>query len=282
MRPVHYLTIGLALAVVALIYWGGNTIPPPPPGSGVPEAGGEMEMGHIHPASFDSLMGEARKQLPGHALSDLALMEQEMGALEDSSGMAPIFDSMARIFRDHKQLNIAAYYQAKAAKLENSEKKLNFAGQFFLDLMQQTSSAGVRAWQAQEALACFEQSLVLNPENDTARLAMAAAHIEGAGQTMMGVQLLLGITRENPDHVMANLMLGRLSIESGQFDKAIERYQTVLEQEPENTEALYFQAEAYKGLGNKEKAIALLEECKRIIDNEAFSREIDQYIQSFK
>ncbi len=248
--------------------------------AGLPEEGAEMS--HVHPASFDSLLGAARKQLPGHALSDLALMEQEMGTLEDSSGMVPIFERMAQAFREHKQLNVAAYYQARAAKLENSEKKLNFAGQFFLDLMQQTSSPGVRAWQAQEAVACFEQSLELNPENDTARLAMAAAHIEGAGETMKGVQLLLGITRENPDHVAANLMLGRLSIQSGQFDRAIERYQTVLDQEPENTEALYFQAEAYKGLGNKEKAIALLEECKRIIGNEAFSREIDQYIQTFR
>lgn len=280
MRPVHFLFIALSLAVVALIYWGGNTIPPSEPVTAEQQM---AEMGHaVHPASFDSILAASRKQLPGHALSDLALIEQELLALEDSSSMISVFERMAQAYREHRQLSVAAYYMAQAAKLENSEKKLNFAGQFFLDLMQQTSSPGVRAWQAQEAIACFEQSLDLNPENDTTKLAISSALIEGAGETMKGVQMLLGLTREDPDNIPANLMLGRLSIESGQFEKSIERYQTVLNQEPENTEALYFQAEAYKGLGNKEKAIALLEECKRVVNNPAFSREIDQYIESFK
>jgi tetratricopeptide (TPR) repeat protein len=73
-----------------------------------------------------------------------------------------------------------------------------------------------------------------------------------------------------------------MSIQSGQYDKAIQRYETVLKLEPKNTEALYFLAEAYKGKGNKEKAIELLEECKKIVNKPEFSKDIDEYIKSFK
>ncbi|MGN6477045.1 MAG: tetratricopeptide repeat protein, partial [Flavipsychrobacter sp.] len=117
---------------------------------------------------------------------------------------------------------------------------------------------------------------------DTVKMALAAAYIEGAGETMQGVQLLLGIIREKPDNIPANLMLGRLAIQSGQFDKAVQRFETVLKQEPENTEAMYFLAEAYKGKGDKAKAIELFEKCKQLVNKPDFTKEIDQYINSFK
>jgi hypothetical protein len=45
---------------------------------------------------------------------------------------------------------------------------------------------------------------------------------------------------------------------------------------------MYFLAESYKGKGNTATAIELFEECKKLVNNPEFSREIDQYIISFK
>jgi tetratricopeptide (TPR) repeat protein len=45
---------------------------------------------------------------------------------------------------------------------------------------------------------------------------------------------------------------------------------------------MYFLAEAYKNQGNKQKAIELFEKCKSIVNNPDFSKEIDQYISTFK
>lgn len=236
----------------------------------------------VESASFDSIYTASRQQLPGHALTEIDSVDKEIRAIRDSARMAPAFSALAAIWREHKQLPVAAYYYAVAGKLENSEKKLNFAAQLFLDLMHESQPAPVQMWEAQQAVACLKRSLELNPQNDTAKLALAAGYIEGTGETMQGVQLLLGITREKPDNIAANLMLGRLSIQSGQFDKAVQRFETVLKTEPENTEALYFLAEAYKGKGDKEKAIELFEKCKKIVNKPDFSRDIDNYIKSFK
>ena len=285
MRSAHYITLTAAVGLIALLYWGANTVPPSKKaeGAGGPPAQAMGSQPHnLHVASFDSIYTAVRIQLPAHAIKEVDSVEKLAEAIRDSARVASVYTDLAKIWQEHKQLPVAAYYYAKAAKLENSEKNLNFAGQLFLELLSHTESASVQAWEAQQAIECFKRSLELNPDNDTAKMALAASYIEGTGETMQGVQLLLGITREKPDNVPANLMLGRLSIQSGQFDKAIQRFETVLKSEPEITEALYFLAEAYKGKGNKEKAIELFEKCKRIVDKPEFSRDIDQYINSFK
>ncbi len=284
MRPIHYISLAAAIGLIAILYWGGNTVPPASKDkAAVPAATGDMHQGgNMQPASADSILAAARRQLPEHAAAEIATIEKQLVAITDSSAMAPVFWDMAKHWQEHKQFPAAAYYYAKSAKLENSEKNLNFAGQIFLDLLQRGGSPAMQAWEAQEAIDCFNRSLQINPNNDTVKMALAAAYVEGTAQPMQGIQLLLGIASEKPDHIPANLMLGRFALQSGQNDKAIQRFETVLKQEPENTEALYFLAEAYKSNGNKAKAIELLEKCKKIVNKPEFSQEIDAYIKSFK
>lgn len=237
----------------------------------------------VQPASFDSILTASKLRLAKSAAEEIKNIENELTASHDSSGMAVVFTRLAHVWEQNKFLPVAAYYGAKGAKLENSEKKLNFAGQFFLDLMNDSSvSESVRMWEAKEAVDCFTRSKDINPDNDTTKVKLATAYIDGTNETMQGVQLLLGITREKPDNLLANLMLGRLAVKSGQFDKAIKRLEGLLEKYPDNTEAIYFLAEAYKGKGDKVKAVELFEKCKKIVNKPEFSKEIDDYINSFK
>ena len=221
-------------------------------------------------------------QLPKTAADTVLTIEKQLSAIHDSSGMAVCFTHLSKVWERNKQLPAAAYYSAKAAKLENSEKKLTFAGQFFLQLMENEGSPSIQAWEAGEAVSCLEQSLAVDPNNEDTKLALATGYIEGTGEPMRGVQILLAITRDKPDDIPANMLLGRMSIQSGQFDKAVGRFETVLKQEPENKEALYFLAQAYEGKGDKKKAVELLEKCKKIVNDPQFSNEIDQHINSLK
>lgn len=270
---------------MAALYWLVPTTPPAKAGAtGTPTAtlhNTEMPHSEVAPASFDSILTAARKALPAHAAGEVAGVEQAIASIRDSSQMAPSLTQLARIWQEHKQLPVAAYYFAQAAKLENSEKNLNFAGQFFLELLHQPANPGVQMWEAQQAIAVLQRSLDINPDNDTTKMALAAGYIEGTGETMAGVQILLGIVREKPDNVPANLMLGKLAIQSGQYDKAVERLEGIIAREPKNTEAMYFLAEAYKGKGDIPKAKQLLEQCKKLVNSPDFSRDIDEYLKTF-
>ena len=250
-----------------------------------PSAAGMAAQGPntMKPASFDSIVTASRRQLPKTAADTVLTIENELTAMHDSSRMASVFIRLSRVWERNNINTEAAYYVARAAKLENSEKKLTFAGRNFLQLMEGEVSPSVQVWEAKEAVGCLEQSLKIAPDNEEAKLALATGYIEGTGEPMKGVQILLAITREKPDDIPANLLLGRMSIQSGQFDKAVGRFETILKLEPDNKEALYYLATAYEGKGDKKKAIELLEKLKQqVTDNKEFSKEIEQHINSLK
>lgn len=274
------------MGLIALLYWGTNTVPPAPKTSdntatNTGAAGQQPPHMNIEPASFDSILSASRAALPEHAVEEVVAIEQTLSSMSDSNKMIPLIKDLSDVWKQHKQPEAATYYFAKAAKLENSEKNLNFAGHLFMTLARELPKPDVRMWAAQEAVDCYQRSLNINPDNDTIKMSAAAAYIDGTGETMSGVQILLGIVREDPDNVAANLMLGQLSIRSAQYEKAAARFDAVLKQKPDDVEALYFRAVVYKETGNKEKAKELLERCKKLVDSEEFSKDIDRYINSF-
>lgn len=283
MRKGHYIALFAALALTAALYWGVNTTPPPP--KETKQAQTAEHDGHDHaeaPLNVDSMADAAIQALPDHAREEALALKENASVASSSVKTIDNEHKLAELLLQHKQPVAAAHYFTKAAKLENSEKSLNFAARLNSELFRSTQSPSVRSWALDQAISTYEMSMKLNPDNDTVIMALAACYIDGTSQPMQGIQLLRNITQENPDHIAANLMLGQLSIRSGQMDKAAERFEKVLSKEPENTEALYFLAEVYKEQGKKDKAIELLEKCKAVINNPDFSREIDEYIKSFK
>lgn len=285
MKAAHYITLASAITLTAILYWGGNTIPPAKKSGADKQARPGAMASAAEPvkaASFDSLLMISKARLPKPAMDSVKIIETELAAIRDSSRMAVVFTRLGGVWERNKQPIVATYYNAKAAKLENSGKKLTFAGQIFLQLMQEEHSPSVQVWEAAEAVRCLEQSLKIDSTNEDTKLALATAYIEGTGEPMRGVMILRGITAKNPDDIPANMLLGRMSIQSGQYDKAVKRFETIIRVQPDNSEAVYFLAQSYEGMGNKAKAIELLEKCKKMVNKPDFSREIDQHINTLK
>lgn len=287
MRIAHYIAIAAAVVLTGVLYWAIPITPPPgavkSKGGGAHQDGGGQAPGpQVLPASLDSILTASRAALPAHAADELSLLEKKIASSQDSGAMAPLFEQTAAIWREHKQPAMYAWASGKAAHLARSEKKLNFAGQFYLELMHEAGTPAVSAWAAGGAVDCLSEALKLNPDNDTTRLALATAYIEGTGAPMSGVSILREMVAKNPNHIPANLLLGRLSIQSGQWDKAVSRLQHVIELEPTNREGLYFLAEAYKGKGDKEKAVATFRKLESIVNSPDFTKDIEKYITSFK
>lgn len=246
------------------------------------DAAGQGQMQQAEPASIDSIFKASKALLPPHALTELTAIEEQIAKTGDSSRMPELFEKSAELWMEHKQGPMVAWNKGMAAHLAQSEKKLTFAGQLYLGLMHDAATASMAAWEAEEAVKYLNEALALNPNNDTTKLALATAYIEGTGAPMSGVSILREMIAKNPDHIPANLLLGRLSIQSGQFDKAVDRLEHVLTLEPKNREALYFLGEAQKGKGENEKAIATFRKLEGIVNNPDFTKDIEDYINSFK
>lgn len=235
-------------------------------------------MQDVEPIRIEPIIQQTTQKLSGEIK---ARLERLNNALTANS--SPITNKdLAEFWESQKELNISAYYYKRAALLENTEKSLTFAGKLFVALLQRTEEAEIRKWQALEAIECLNKVLDLNPSSLEAKVALANCYTDGTGETMKGVGLLREVAATDSNNVPANMLLGKLSIQSQQWEKAILRFERVLARDKKNLEAMYFLAQAYNGNKNYEKAIALLESCKKMESNPAFIAEIDKEIQKMK
>lgn len=242
------------------------------------EAGGMQEMHtDIQPITIEELTKESISKLN----IEKKEKENKLSQIVSKDTTAVALKDLAEFWEQEKNLNMAAFFYKKAAFLENTEKSITFAGNLYMAILQRSEEPSIRLWQANEAIECFNELLKRNPKSTDYKLALASCYTEGTGETMKGVALLREITADDSTNIPANMLLGRLSIQSGQFDKAQKRFELVLSIKPDNTEALYFLAESYKGLGQMEKSKELFEKCKKLINNPDFSKEIDAYIKTF-
>lgn len=283
MQKNQYILIGSALLLIVLLYFfgirkGNQTALKSEPAQQNVDAMTMNPSAQIKDLDFENYSNEAVLKLESNAQKAAESLTHK--AIKENT--APSYKDIAEFWEKEKELNMAAHFYKKAAFLENTEKSVTFAGNLFLAVMQKTEQPELRKWQALEGIECFNKALELNPDNADTKIALATCYTEGTGETMKGVTLLRDVTQKDSNNISANIILGKLAIQSGQLDKAIKRLELVLSLRPENTEAMYFLAEAYKGKGNKEKAISLLENCKKIVNNPSFTKEIDTYINSFK
>lgn len=283
MQIKQIILIGSAILLIGLLYFLGNRKGTDLKNSiskdeHAPGVQGGMDHHETEALNFDKYLVESESSLNASQANQLKKLKEA----ENTSSTAITNKDLAEFWEKQQNLNMAAHFYKNAAFLENTEKSVTFAGNLFVALMQKTDDAAIRKWQAKEAILCFIKALELNPENVETKIALATCYTEGTGETMKGVTLLREITQKDSNNISANIILGKLAIQSGQLDKAIKRLELVLTIKPDNTEAMYFLAEAYKSQGNKEKAISIFEKCKKLVNNPDFTKEIDNYINSFK
>ncbi len=285
MKAQHYLFIGIALVLIGAIYFAGNPASSKKPKRGAdnPVASGTMpEAGHKpHAVNFDTLLLTAKKKLSPAAQAEVSQLENTITRGDVKQQQIDAYEALGKIWRKFANRAIAAYYFGKSGKLENSEKKLNFAAHLFTEELSNERDPAIRQWMAEEAISCYQQSLEINPENDTVRMDLAGVYINAVGETMKGIEQLLTIVKKDSTNIPANIVLGRMAIESGQLDKAVQRGLTVLSVDKNNIEAHLFLGEAYKRQGEREKAIEVFNEAKRIMNNPDFSKDLDNYMKTF-
>jgi tetratricopeptide (TPR) repeat protein len=181
-----------------------------------------------------------------------------------------------------------AYYLSEAAKLDNSEKNLTFAARLILESMKREDSLVLKSWEAETAASLFEKALKLDSDNDDLKVGLGSCYVYGQGmigdpqQTMKGIQQLLSVVRKDSNNMQAQMVLGIGAVISRQYDKGTDRLLKVVNFDSHNLEAISWLADAYAGSGDKKNAIKWYEQSKHLVNNPAFSQEVDQRIKALK
>ncbi|MFN5914793.1 MAG: tetratricopeptide repeat protein, partial [Chitinophagaceae bacterium] len=194
------------------------------------------------------------------------------------------FQALSNFWRDSARNFLPyIYYYGEKAKLENSEKTLNFAAHSMLEELRGISDPGLRVWMATQANDLFSRSLKINPENDSTVVGLGSTYFFGvSGAPMEGILKVRGVADKNPGNVFAQFMLGYGGLVSGQTDKAIERFKAVVQLDPNHTEAIFLLAEVYERKGDKKEAVMWYEMGKKNVENPELLKALEEKIKTLK
>lgn len=109
-----------------------------------------------------------------------------------------------------------------------------------------------------------------------------AIGLVNGGEPMAGITMLRDLAAEYPNEPLPHFYLGLFSMQSGQFDKAVERFEKAIAHDPKLLSAYTYLAEANLALGNQDRAVEVLETLYLQLENEQEKAELLQYIEEVK
>ena len=214
-----------------------------------------------------------------HSL-DSKELENVNSYLSEANSSNYLADSLIKFYEIKQQFNIAAYYHNFKAELLNTSEAWELAGDRQMSVSKNDAyDATFNQQLFQNSLDAYHKALEIDTNNLDLKVKLGSALVGNSEQPMQGITYLLEVVQKDSMNLNANFALGKFGIISGQYDKAIIRLEKVLALQPENTEALFLSAEAYDNLGQTKEAIASLEKCKQLVQNEELKNEIDAYLQ---
>src|SRR5882757_4013534 len=290
MKRQQYLVAGTGVLLLLALYFFGQTLPTHKKQE-APAGGGQGEPMAKSVGSQDILQASEAHLTPGQQ-SYVNRLKNSVVRGDVKIQQLNAYRQLADFWKDSVREGFLpfAYYMGESAKLENSEKSLTFAAQLFLQNLRGQENPALKSWMATNAKELFEKALALNPGNDSSKVGLGASFIFGSAagnptEVMQGIQRILEVARRDSTNMYAQFMLGLGGIESGQFDKAIERLTTVVRHQPANIEVILLLAEVYQQKGDKADAIKWFEAAKKLVGglgNQDLIKEIDQRIQSLQ
>jgi tetratricopeptide (TPR) repeat protein len=127
------------------------------------------------------------------------------------------------------------------------------------------------------AIKAYEKALERNASSLDAKTGLGSAYVSGTKNPMAGIALLQEVVKADPTHVGANKSLGLFSMQSRQFDRAIDRFKTVVSLQPD-AESYFYLATSYENIGLKREAIAAFEKSSDLAADPTLTQFINRKI----
>jgi predicted Zn-dependent protease len=97
---------------------------------------------------------------------------------------------------------------------------------------------------------------------------------------MQAVMAIADVAKKFPTNVKANFTLGVMSMQTGQYSKALNRFKTVLEEDPLNGDAYLLYARSQMFLGDSTAAKSVLEDALEKLSDEKALKVIQDELAS--
>jgi tetratricopeptide (TPR) repeat protein len=202
-------------------------------------------------------------------------------ALSVSKSDESLFENTVQRWDSLRQPLIAAHYKEKQALAFASEKNWEEAGKRYYALAGFMEDEK-RVLLFEKAILCFEKVLTKNPNNVDVKIDLASCYVEKGSDPMKGIAMLRELEKTDSTNVKLQLNFAFFSVKSGQWDKAIMRFEKALKLQPDYIEIYLHLADAYTQKGDKGKVLENLEKYVALTDDLTLKQEVKGYINKLK
>jgi tetratricopeptide (TPR) repeat protein len=246
----------------------------------------ESHEGHDHAEGegHEHVVDEFADRFSKTDLEYLQKLEDKAAAEEDLEEKLNLFDSLIYFsIKKNVPPKVAFYTEEKALALP-TETNFMLAGDNYFKAFRLSKQKPKELLEG--TIRNYNKVKEINPENLTAETAIGVAYVEGSAQLgvmpMKGIGILKEVLNKDPKNVDALTNLGYFAIQSGQYEKAIERFETVLSIDPENAEAYIYLTDVYLSQEKVEEGIKTLEKYKALVDDPLVKKQVSDYINELK
>lgn len=148
-------------------------------------------------------------------------------------------DSLAKCYEIVGKLDSSAKYLEVKAIENPSQENFIIAGDGYYEAFNFAVDITKRNYLAEKAQDYYNRVLNENSSLFDVKSKLAMTYIANSNP-MQGITMLREVLEEDPENQLAIYNLGMLSITSGQYDKAIERFNLLKELDPDNPEAHFY------------------------------------------
>ncbi|MBL4709519.1 MAG: tetratricopeptide repeat protein [Flavobacteriales bacterium] len=242
--------------------------------------------GHDHAEGEEHghMTDEYANRLDSADLEQIAALESKANQVADVNTKLELYDSLISFSIKRNVPPMVAKFTERKAEVDPTETNYMLAGDNYFKAFRLSKQKPKELIQG--AINNYKKVIELNPENLQAQTAIGVANVEGSSalgvMPMKGIGILKDVLNKDPKNVNALTNLGYFAIQSGQYEKAIERFETALSIDPNNAEAYIYLTDVYLSQSDVKKGIETLEKYKSLVDDPLVKQQVNDYIKEIK
>lgn len=281
-RLKQTIIIGAILLLVAFLFTRDikGLVKPTEENGKMPSSGQVSESAASSGLNIQTTSEAAKNIINKNLATDITALENSYKGATGAQKIE-LAQQLAQKWDDVEQLTPSALYLEVVAEAKPSSINWLASGNKFLKAFESTQDSLAQPALLQKANTSFTKALAVDKENIDAKTGLGVTIVNGLGAPMQGIAMLLEVVAKDPKNVKANMNLGLFSIKSGQFDKAIPRFNTVIATAP-TPEAYFYLATALENLNKNKEAVEAYLTSKKLAANPTLSSFIDKKVAELK
>jgi tetratricopeptide (TPR) repeat protein len=190
-------------------------------------------------------------------------------------------DSLMSVYQSINLYDSAAYYAEIYAAKGKNINLWQKAGDAYFGAFTYAIDQVKTGYLGSKAREMYDKVLEIEPARLDIKNNIAMTFI-ATSNPMQGIMMLREILEVDKENEQALLNMGRLSMQSNQYDRAIERFESLIEYHPKNLDGNYLLAVCYFESGKSAKAKDQFEKVKSMDTDPMVQTAVEEYLTRIK